>query len=78
MSHLIKLFETWNELSNGKRVARSAPLGSITIEHERNKERRKAAARARATAHVGRAPSSILHADGDTFVAVFRREVPNA
>lgn len=79
MSHPVKMFEVWAERISGKNVPRTAPLGTIQIENERNKDRRKDTARARAAAHVGREPSAISHAENDSLVVLFRRpEVSNA
>lgn len=79
MSHPVKMFDVWSDRVNGKNVPRTTPLGTLAIEHERNKDRRKETARARAAAHVGREPLAVLHAEGDSIVVTFRRpEVPNA
>lgn len=78
VSHPVKLFEVWTERENGKPVLRTAPLGVIAIDDEKNNERRKMAARARAAQHVGREPSTVMHSDNNSLVVNFRRQVSNA
>lgn len=72
-SHSIKLFDVWTERVDGKSVQRTAPLGVIALDFERNKERRKNKARERARAHVGREPSNVSHGLNDSIVVSFRR-----
>jgi hypothetical protein len=73
MSHPIKLFDVWNERANGRVMQRSAPLGVLALEHDPNKERRKVKARALASTHAGREPSSVSHSSDDSIVVTFRR-----
>ncbi len=75
MSHQVKLFEVWNERVNNRDMQRSASLGTLALELEPNKERRKLKARALASAHVGRAPTSVSHSQNDSIVVTFRRLV---
>jgi hypothetical protein len=72
-SHSIKLFDVWTERVDGKSVLRTAPLGTIAMDFERNMERRKNTARERSRAHVGREPSSVSHGIDSSIVASFRR-----
>jgi hypothetical protein len=73
MSHPIKLFEAWSERVGNRDIQRSASLGELSLEHEPNKERRKVKARDLASAHVGRAPTSVGHSTNDSIVVTFRR-----
>lgn len=73
MSHKVNLFEVWTERVNGKLVQRSASLGVVAIDNEKNKERRKDSARVKALSHVGRAPSTIHHSLNESIVVTFRR-----
>ena len=73
MSHPIKLVEVVTNLVGGKQTTQTRSLGEICIDDEKNHERRKKLARARAETHVGRGASNVSHADGGGFVVTFRK-----